>query len=80
MKKNTQNCGSRSCRESVIQYRTWKQQQTDFLYSEKYKSKKPGHEGLGLSSVRKLVKKDRHMIFNIYPSGRYVEANLQIFW
>ena len=59
---------------------TWKQQQTDFLYSEKYKSKKPGHEGLGLSSVRKLVKKDRHMIFNIYPSGRYVEANLQIFW
>lgn len=57
---------------------TWKQEQTDFLKGDEYQSHKSGHEGLGLRSVRKLVQKDRHMIFNIYRSGRYIEANVQV--
>ena len=59
---------------------TWKQDTRDFLYHADYASTKPGHEGLGLRSVRRSVAKDRHMIFNLYPAGRYIEANLQVFW
>jgi len=59
---------------------TWKQDTRDFLYHADYASTKPGHEGLGLRSVRRAVAKDRHMIFNLYPAGRYIEANLQVFW
>ena len=39
-------------------------------------STKPGHEGLGLASVREILKKKPHVLFNIYPRGRYVEASL----
>lgn len=64
----------------IVVRNTWQQQNTDFLYQQQCTSTKPGHEGIGLSSVRGLVHKDRRMIFNIYPSGRYIEANLQILW
>lgn len=64
----------------IVVRNTWRQQETDFFYQQQCTSTKPGHEGIGLSSVRGLVRKDRRMIFNIYPSGRYIEANLQIFW
>ncbi|MBQ3484501.1 MAG: GHKL domain-containing protein [Clostridia bacterium] len=39
-------------------------------------STKPDHNGLGLASVRKLLHKSRKTLFNIYPTGRYVEASI----
>ena len=37
---------------------------------------KQGHDGLGLVSVRSIVKKHGNVLFNIYVRGRYVEASL----
>lgn len=39
-------------------------------------STKPGHSGLGLRTVEKMLAKKSHVLFNIYPQGRYVEASL----
>lgn len=39
-------------------------------------STKPGHEGVGLRSVDAIVHRNRRILFNIYPIGRYVEASL----
>lgn len=39
-------------------------------------STKPGHEGLGLGSVQRILRRYPKVLFNLYPCGRYVEANL----
>lgn len=39
-------------------------------------STKPGHSGLGLRTVEKMLAKKSNVLFNIYPQGRYVEASL----
>lgn len=42
-------------------------------------STKQGHDGLGLKSVRKILKKRSNVLFNLYTRGRYVEANLMCY-
>lgn len=43
------------------------------------KSTKENHEGLGLQSVRELLKKRSNVLFNIFTKGRYVEASLMLY-
>ena len=46
------------------------------MIAEGAASTKPGHEGLGLASIRDMLKKKPNVLFNIYPRGRYMEASL----
>ncbi len=39
---------------------------------------KPGHEGLGLSSIGHILQNDHRVVFNIYRQGRYVEASMLV--
>lgn len=41
-------------------------------------SSKEGHEGLGLNSVRRIIRRTRTGTFNIYTHGRYVEASVSL--
>lgn len=42
-------------------------------------STKQGHDGLGLKSVQRLLKKRNNILFNLYTRGRYVEASLMCY-
>ena len=48
------------------------------VFSEHTPSTKESHEGLGLQSLHRLLKKYPYVLFNIYTNGRYVEAVLNI--
>ena len=39
-------------------------------------STKAGHDGLGLHSINRILRRYRNVLFNIYTIGRYVEASL----
>lgn len=39
-------------------------------------STKPGHEGLGLTSLRGILSKHTNALFNLFTQGRFVEAHL----
>ncbi|MBR6752621.1 MAG: GHKL domain-containing protein [Clostridia bacterium] len=49
------------------------------VFTSEMASSKEGHEGLGLKSLRKIIKKHNHILFNLYTRGRYVEASLMIY-
>lgn len=46
------------------------------VFTDHMESSKTGHEGLGLKSLRKIIKKHNNILFNLYTRGRYVEASL----
>lgn len=46
------------------------------IFDQALSSTKPGHEGLGLHSLHKILKRNPSALFNIYTVGRYVEASL----
>ena len=48
------------------------------VFTDSIISSKEGHEGLGLKSVRRIVRHTRSGVFNIYTRGRYVEASVMI--
>lgn len=48
------------------------------VFSSTIACSRPGHEGLGLRCVRRIVKRTRAGTFNIYTCGRYVEASIML--
>lgn len=49
------------------------------VFDQIQSSTKTGHEGLGLHSLRKIIKHNPSVLFNIYTVGRYVEASLMCY-
>lgn len=46
------------------------------VFEQPLASSKPGHDGLGLHSLNRLLSRKPDVLFNIYTVGRYVEASL----